>query len=154
MSYRTTLVLPLLAALAAPVQAEAIPAAAPAEGVWLNPSGSVAVRTAPCAVQSGQGVVSGLCGHIVWASAKAKADAQESGIASLVGIELLQDYRLTGSGGWRGTVYVPDMGRRFDSRIETLSSARLPMRLKVSGCLLGGWLCRSQVWTRIAQVPA
>ncbi|MGF7155358.1 DUF2147 domain-containing protein [Novosphingobium gossypii] len=146
MSYRTTIVLPLLAALAAPVQAGAIPAASPAEGVWLNPSGSVAVRTAPCAVQAGQG----LCGHIVWASAKAKADAQDSGIGSLVGIELLQDYRPAGSGAWRGTVYVPDMGRRFDSRIETLS----PARLKVSGCLLGGWLCRSQVWTRIAQVPA
>lgn len=150
MSHKTALVLSLLAALAMPVQAGAAsftaPAASQAEGVWLNPSSSVAVRTAPCAVEGGG---QGLCGHIVWANAKAKADAQDSGIASLIGIELLQDYRPVGSGAWRGTVYVPDMGRKFDSRIETVS----PAHLKVSGCLLNGWLCRSQVWTRIPQVP-
>ncbi|MEE4451613.1 DUF2147 domain-containing protein [Novosphingobium resinovorum] len=136
---RTALLLPLLAALAVPVGASAAPS--PAEGVWLNPSGSVAVRTGACGP--------GLCGRVVWASAKARADAQGSGIASLIGTELLQDYRPAGR-VWRGTVYVPDMGRRFDSRIEPLS----PTQLKISGCVLGGLLCRSQVWTRIAQVPA
>lgn len=135
MLLRTALFLSLLAV---PLGARA---ATPAEGVWLNPSGSVAVRTGPCGP--------GLCGHVVWASGKAKADAQDSGITSLIGTELLQDYRPEGR-IWRGTVYIPDMGRRFDSRIEPLS----PDRLKISGCILGGFFCRSQVWTRIAQVPA
>jgi uncharacterized protein (DUF2147 family) len=116
-------------------------AATPAEGIWLNPSGSVAVRTAPCGP--------GLCGRVVWASTKARADAQDSGITSLIGTELLQDYRPEGR-IWHGTVYVPDMGRHFDSRIEALS----PDRLKISGCVLGGLFCRSQVWSRIAEVPA
>jgi len=135
MLLRTALFLSLLAV---PLGARA---ATPVEGVWLNPSGSVAVRTGSCGP--------GLCGRVVWASGQAKADAQDSGIASLIGTELLQDYRPEGR-IWRGTVFVPDMGRRFDSRIEPLSADRL----KISGCILGGFFCRSQVWTRIAQVPA
>ncbi|PNU06902.1 DUF2147 domain-containing protein [Novosphingobium guangzhouense] len=124
--------------VAAPV---AVNAATCTEGIWLNPSRSVAVRTGAC----GQG----LCGRVVWASGKALADAQDSGVTSLIGTELLHDYRAEGP-VWRGSVYVPDMGRHFDSRIEALS----PDRLKISGCILGGIFCRSQVWTRVAQVPA
>lgn len=140
MLLRTALFLSLLAA---PLAAHA---ATPAEGVWLNPSGSVAVRTGACAPGPSR---PGLCGRVVWASGQARADAQDSGVTSLIGTELLQDYHAEGR-IWRGTVYVPDMGRRFDSRIEPLSADKL----KISGCILGGLLCRSQVWTRIAQVPA
>jgi uncharacterized protein (DUF2147 family) len=116
------------------------PAAAAArtdlDGIWLNPKGSVAVQTQTC---SGR-----LCGRIVWVSASALADANESGIANPVGIELLKDYRRSNDGIWHGLVYVPDMGRSFHSTIVALA----PDRLKISGCLLGSFICKSQIWRR------
>jgi uncharacterized protein (DUF2147 family) len=105
-------------------------------GTWLNPKGTVAVQTQAC---SGR-----LCGRIVWVSAVALADAKESGIANPIGIELLKDYRRSDDGSWHGLVYVPDMGRSFHSTIVALA----PDRLKISGCLLGSFICKSQIWRR------
>ena len=136
-----------LIALLAAVPAAAAPALPPAPaaspgGVWLNPHRSVAVRTGRCG--TGQ-----LCGWIVWASAEAQADARDAGVARLIGTALLQDYRPDGEGRWKGTVFVPDRGRGFLSEIALLS----PGELQVKGCILGGLLCKSQVWTRIAEPP-
>ena len=111
------------------------------EGFWMNPRGTVAVRTGACGAH--------LCGGIVWASAEARADARDSGVDPLVGVQLLEDYRPLGSGAWAGTVFVPDMGRRFASRIEQSE----PDHMVVKGCVLGGLLCKSQTWRRIGQPP-
>jgi len=119
----------------------AAPAPAPADGLWLNPRGTVAVRTGDC-----QGR---LCGWIVWASAEALADAHDSGVDRLVGTELLEDYVPKGPGHWSGSVYVPDMGHHFSSTIVQLGANSL----KVQGCLISGFICRSQVWRRIAKPP-
>jgi uncharacterized protein (DUF2147 family) len=105
-------------------------------GTWRNPSGTIDVRTAPCGDK--------LCGEIVRAAPKAVADARKKGVDELVGVQLLQDYRPSGD-RWAGRVYVPDMGRTFSSRIEQLDGNRL----KISGCLIGAMLCKSQVWTRL-----
>ena len=119
-----------------PAAAAARPDLSGLNGIWLNPKGSVAVQTQAC---SGR-----LCGRIVWVSASALADAHESGIANPIGIELLRDYRRSGDGTWHGLVYVPDMGRSFHSTIVALA----PDRLKISGCLLGSFICKSQIWRR------
>lgn len=111
------------------------------DGLWLNPRNSVAVRTGPCGDR--------LCGWVVWADAQARADALDSGVSQLVGTRLLEDYRPDGRHQWSGTVYVPDMGRHFASYIEQTS----PRQLKIRGCILGGLLCRSQLWTRIDRTP-
>ncbi len=111
------------------------------DGLWLNPHGTVAVRTGPCGDK--------LCGWIVRASPQARADAKDSGVEKLDGLELLEDYRPDGDGGWKGTVYVPDMGHRFSSTI-TQPDAR---SLRVKGCLIGGFLCKSQIWQRIESLP-
>ena len=107
-------------------------------GTWSNPKGTLAVRTAPCGAGE-------LCGAIVWAAPRALADAREAGVARLVGLELFQDYRRTGKGSWRGRVYVPDMGRSFSSRIVQTRSDQLT----ISGCVVAGLFCRSQVWRRV-----
>ncbi|AHE53138.1 DUF2147 domain-containing protein [Sphingomonas sanxanigenens] len=120
---------------ATPAGAE-VPAVATTLGTWINPHGTVKVRTGMCG--------SVLCGHIVWASAEANADAAESGVPRLVGTELLGNYRPAGAGRWRGEVYVPDMGRRFASTIEPQGVDAL----RISGCILGGLICRSQIWHR------
>ncbi|MCU6455334.1 DUF2147 domain-containing protein [Sphingomonas sp. A2-49] len=116
----------------------ALPSDAPI-GRWTNPKGTLAVETGPC-------VRGGLCGQIVWASERAQAEARQAGIADLIGTQLLQDYRRVGTGSWTGRVYVPDMGRSFSSRIRQTSAATL----SISGCLVDGLLCKSQVWHRVA----
>lgn len=123
----------LLAASAGLAQPQ--PAVSPI-GVWQNPKGTIRVRTRPCGEL--------LCGNIVWASPVAMADAREAGVTSLIGTELLSDYRHTGRGRWTGQVYVPDQGRRFYSTIEQKG----PNDLRISGCILGGLLCKRQEWTR------
>jgi uncharacterized protein (DUF2147 family) len=119
----------------------ALPFAAPAQasplGLWQNPAKSVVVRTSMCGPT--------LCGTIVEASAQARADAHDAGIDELIGVSLLRSYRQTGPGAWEGHVFVPDMGHVFFSRIAELS----PNQIRISGCILGGLLCKSQVWTRL-----
>ena len=112
-----------------------------AEGFWLNPRGTVAVRTGDCGGR--------LCGWVAWASPGAQADARDSGVDRLLGTELLQDYRHKAARAWSGSIYVPDIGHRFSSTITLLS----PAELKVQGCLFGGFICRSQVWQRIEKLP-
>ncbi|MHA6722688.1 DUF2147 domain-containing protein [Sphingomonas sp. RS2018] len=129
------------AALALLAAAPAAAAPALPEGIWINPRHSVAVRTGSCGAR--------LCGWVVWASAEAQGDARDSGTGKLIGTKLLQDYRAEGDHRWKGTVFVPDMQRSFDSEIAQVS----PVTLKIKGCILGGFICKSQLWTQIAEPP-
>ncbi|WP_419808177.1 DUF2147 domain-containing protein [Sphingomonas sp.] len=129
----------MMTAVAASVSAA--PAMTIPEGLWVNPHNSVVVRTGPCGAK--------LCGWVVWGSRQAKEDARDGGVADLLGTELLQDYGGDGPGAWSGTVFVPDKGRHFASTIQQLS----PASLKISGCILGGLICKSQVWNRIERLP-
>jgi uncharacterized protein (DUF2147 family) len=133
--------LALIGAGAALAPAAAQPAAPSIYGVWLNPHKSVAVRTGPCADR--------LCGWIVWANAEAQSDARDGGVDRLVGTALLENYRPDGTNSWSGTVFVPDMGKRFYSEIEQIDANDM----KVKGCILHGLICKSQIWHRIADVP-
>jgi uncharacterized protein (DUF2147 family) len=131
---RLAMMLALLPAIAAaPVSIETPPIL----GLWHNPQNTLQVRTQACGGE--------LCGIIAHATPTAEQDAREAGVKQLVGVQLLSGYRETGPGKWSGTVYVPDMGRSFSSRIVQLS----PDTLKISGCLIGGWFCKSQIWTRV-----
>ena len=107
----------------------------------MNPYNSVAVRTGPCGER--------LCGWIVWANQEAQNDARDGGTPKLIGTALLENYRADRPGSWSGTVFVPDMNRRFYSIIQHVG----PDQMKVKGCILGGLLCKSQLWHRIADVP-
>lgn len=105
-------------------------------GRWINPSGSVTIRIAPCGPA--------LCGTVTSASPKAKDDAARAGTPQLVGTKLLTDLASDGDGRWTGQLFVPDIPIRTDATVEQ-EGAR---RIKVSGCAAGGLLCKSQVWTR------
>jgi len=106
-------------------------------GTWENPTGDVRVITQPCG--------DNLCGKVSWASDIAKKDAAAGGTPNLVGTSLLRDYRLTKPGHWKGRVFVPDLGDTYYSRIVQLDAKRI----KISGCILGGLLCKSQIWKKI-----
>lgn len=142
-------VMPLIAALlfagtaaAAPVAPAVASAATPTiVGTWMNPRGTVAVRTGACGDR--------LCGWVVWASAQAQEDARDGGTTRLVGTALLENYRADGDGGWAGTVFVPDRNQRFYSEIAQVDADAMELK----GCILHGLICRSQVWHRIAELP-
>lgn len=119
----------------------AVPAAAaaqsPIEGVWSNPKGSVKVRIAPC----GQA----LCGRVVSATAKAKADAAEGGTRSLVGTTILSNLMPAGANRWKGRVFMPAANRHATGNFSLTSGNRL----RIQGCVLA-ILCKSQTWTRVS----
>lgn len=120
----------ILALAAAPADA-----AAPIEGLWTNPSGSVVIAIAPCGVA--------WCGTVKWASDKAKQDAAK-GTDRLVGAELLSSLRRTDDSRWTGRLFVPDQKLRVKAKLQLLGDRQL----RVSGCALGKSLCKSQLWTR------
>lgn len=111
-------------------------AAVPIIGNWINPRGSVIVTTGAYGDR--------LCGWVSWASSEALSDAREGGTPTLLGTQLLQDYQQTRPNHWSGRVYVPDMGKTYYSTIDQLDA----VRLKISGCVFGGWICKSQIWQR------
>lgn len=136
----------LLVGGAAPALAQApagASAAVPAGvlGRWLNPKRTAVVDTAPC------GTDGRLCGTVACAATDAIEKAREKGTAQLVGTQLLErlEYKPKEK-RWRGKVFVPDFPGRFDAIMTPISYDRV----EVKGCILGGLICKKQVWTRIA----
>jgi uncharacterized protein (DUF2147 family) len=110
-------------------------------GVFRNPSGSVKVRLADCGGQ--------LCGTIVAANAKARADAAKAGQAKLIGMQLFRNLvpvpQPKGAPKrWEGQVYIPDKDKTVSG--HAVLNGRI---LEVEGCLLGDALCKSQDWVRV-----
>ncbi len=127
----------LIAAAPAPTEASEDQTPDPILGVWQNPAGTIEVKTEMCGRN--------LCGIVVEASPSAVADARRSGTAPLIGVHLLQNFVRVDSTAWSGTAFVPDM----DVHVAAHISLSDPNHLKISGCELGGLVCKSQTWTRI-----
>ena len=115
------------------------PAEQAPEGRWRNPSGSVIIVIAPCG--------EALCGRVQWASEKAMSDARRGGTDPLVGTELLTGIKLRNEGRYRARLFVPDINKTSKVELRSLG----PDRLKVTGCAVGGIVCKSQIWTRAAE---
>jgi uncharacterized protein (DUF2147 family) len=107
------------------------------EGIWSNPKDSVQVKAGACGDK--------LCGWVVYASPKAQADAKKAGAPPLIGTTLLRGYRANGTAQWAGEVYVPDRQASYYSTITLIDA----QTLKVTGCILGGLICKSQLWHRM-----
>lgn len=106
-------------------------------GIWRNAGDSVRIRVAPCGAA--------LCGTVVSASERAKADAAAGGTERLVGARLLTDFRRTPDGAWAGRAFVPDLAVTVEGTM-TLAGRDT---LVVAGCLFGTLGCREQRWTRV-----
>ena len=122
--------------LATPTLAAA-PAKSPSYGVWHNPANSVHVAARPCGDK--------MCGVVVWANAKAKADAAKGGSPHLVGMDLFRDFTQVDDKQWKGKVYVPDINKTFSGTVTVINDNTLTGK----GCLIGGIGCKSQTWTRV-----
>ena len=115
----------------------AVPAKHPSYGVWHNPANSVHVAAKPCGDK--------MCGVVVWANAKAKADAAKGGNPKLVGMDLFQNFTQIDDTHWKGKVYVPDINKTFSGTVTVVNAHTLTGKV----CLLGGLGCKSQTWTRV-----
>ena len=128
-----------LAALALAALATATPALAKAPpGTWQNPKGNVRVQFRDCAGEA-------ICGRVVWASADAQAKTDAAGGGRLVGTDLFQRFAATGRNSWAGSVLIPDIGQSVQGTITQTG----PKTLVGEGCLVQGYMCKQQVWTRI-----
>ncbi|MBO9707562.1 MAG: DUF2147 domain-containing protein [Caulobacter sp.] len=127
----------LIAAVAALVGLTSVPAQAADMGVWRNPKDNVRVEIKSCG--------DSMCGYVVYASRKAEADARKSGYQTLVGQQLLRDFEPTGHGNMRGKVFVPTLKVTLSGTAEFIDARTM----KAKGCVLGGVICKSQIWTRV-----
>jgi len=111
--------------------------ASPVVGDWTNPAQSVVVQVAPCGPA--------LCGTVRWASEPARNDAGRGGTQTLVGTEVLRDFKSMRPGQWRGVLFVPDRNVRTRAELIEVEADRLRIR----ACTGGGLFCKSQLWTRV-----
>jgi len=135
---------PLLSALMAAVVLVVVPvrdahAQATTLGTWRNPQDSVHVRAETCEGR--------ICGVVVWASEKAKADARKGGTNSLVGAQLFRDFIQQSDREWRGKVYIPDLRQTFTGTVTIVDQDTI----KAQGCLFGRIGCKSQLWKRVSE---
>jgi uncharacterized protein (DUF2147 family) len=132
----------------APSLAAALPATL--TGTWLTADGTSRVRFEPCQAAT--------CGRIVWIADPVDKDTggpvldknnpkPELRTRTLVGITLLFGLMpVEAPGEWDGHVYNPQDGNTYDV-IITLKSAD---RLELKGCLIAGFLCMGETWSRVA----
>lgn len=118
--------------------AQAPPATDGIYGVWRNPKDSVHVEIKPCGPE--------VCGYVVWANDEARTDARKGSGGELLGRQLLRDFTPGDKGEWRGKVFAPDVNMTFSGRVLVLDAGKL----RAKGCVLGNFLCKTQVWTRVA----
>ena len=112
-------------------------AKAPIEGRWVNPKGSVTVQVAPCGAA--------FCATVIDASAKAKATARKGGTPSLIGTQVMTDFRERGDGTYRGRAFDPKRNIRAPATIRMVGTSTLV----VKGCLLSGIICKEQRWKKV-----
>ncbi|PTW61443.1 uncharacterized protein (DUF2147 family) [Breoghania corrubedonensis] len=116
-------------------------AAADAEGTWARPSGSSQIRIAPCG--------SALCGKLVWLRDKGKKDENNPDTSkrdrSLLGVLTVYGMKPAGENEWRGKVYNAEDGKTYTGKMELIT----PSKLKLSGCVLGGLICKGETWRRV-----
>lgn len=108
-------------------------------GLWYTQSGETQVRFAPC----GKAV----CGTIAWLKTP-RNDTNNPDAAkrnrSLVGQRLVYGLTSSGTGRWSGKLYNFENGKTYSGTLQMKGQNKL----ELSGCVMGGLLCRSQTWSR------
>lgn len=107
-------------------------------GTYLSESGETRVRIARC----GQAY----CGTIVSVQGDAKdtnnPDPNQRG-RSLVGVQMISNITPSGE-GFAGQLYNYKDGKTYSGKMTFQGKA-----MQLSGCVLGGLICRSQTWTKV-----
>jgi uncharacterized protein (DUF2147 family) len=107
------------------------------DGTWLSQSGETRVRVAPCGGSR--------CGTIVWTKTGGKDEKNPDASKrsrDLVGVQMMFGMQTTAD-GWSGSLYDYTSGNVYRGKMKLNGNA-----LELSGCVMGGLICRSQTWTR------
>lgn len=108
-------------------------------GTWLTQNGLSHVRISPCGPSR--------CGTVVWTKAESR-DTRNPDPAlrnrNLVGVRIFSQGRPVAN-GWTGSLYNPLDGNTYTGTMRLRSAAEL----ELSGCVLAGLICQSQIWTRL-----
>ncbi|MBY8976175.1 DUF2147 domain-containing protein [Rhodobacteraceae bacterium NNCM2] len=110
-----------------------------ATGLWQSQPGdegtSIQVEVGPCADQSL------LCGTILRTVGPPPKDAD-----GMIGKVMIENMAPDGPGTWAGgTIWAPDEDETYKAKMEMKGNDTL----YVSGCILGGLICRGQDWARV-----
>ena len=121
-------------------------AADSATGTWRLSNGKVTVKVAPCG--------GGLCGRVVAlkkprdGKGRPRLDKENPNPAlrarPVIGLTILTNMRASGEGSWAGTIYNPDDGNTYSSRMQLMG----PSTMKVDGCVAGVF-CKSMKFIRV-----
>ena len=106
-------------------------------GTWLTQSGDSRVRIAKCGAA--------LCGTIISSTYQKDVNNPDPKLRdrNMVGVQMISDIRPS-SDGYSGQLYNPQDGKTYTGKLKVMS----PTTLQLSGCVLGGLICRSQTWTK------
>ncbi len=134
-------ILTLTAAFAG-IVGSAAQAAQPVTGRWATVDGKAIVQIAPCGQH--------LCGKIEKivkpTPGRPQTDIKNPDPAlrskPLVGLALLSGFKDDGD-LWRGTIYDPEGGKSYTSKVSRNSDGTL----KVQGCI--AFFCKTQTWTPV-----
>lgn len=107
------------------------------EGIWQNRNGTLEVQVAPCGPK--------YCGTVVGARGQAVVDARDGGVKRLIGTLVMKDYAPAPDGSWRGSVFVPNLGRHLSSKLTFVDANTV----QITGCALAGLICRAKMWRRL-----
>lgn len=113
-------------------------------GTWKSAvndeGGFIHVEIGPCASDGNK-----VCGIIKDAFNVDPAKVDEARRAELKGKTIIADMVADGANEWDdGTIWAPDDDKTYSSSMELKGNT-----LEVSGCVLGGIICRGQDWTRL-----
>ncbi len=124
-------------AMATMLMASAAFAADPS-GTWLSESGKTKVHIAPCGVA--------FCGTIVWVAGPQQNDVNNPNAAKhvrpLVGSTMIYEMKPDGD-SYKGALYDYTSGKTYTGKLKANGDT-----LELSGCVLGGLICRSENWSR------
>jgi uncharacterized protein (DUF2147 family) len=107
-------------------------------GTYLSETGETRVRIAKCGAAH--------CGTIISVQGETKdVNNPDAGLKSrsLVGIQMISDIR-PAQDGFTGKLYNYKDGRTYTGKMTFAGKA-----MQLSGCVLGGLICRSQTWAKV-----
>jgi uncharacterized protein (DUF2147 family) len=109
-------------------------------GEWAVKDGTAHIRVADCG--------GALWGVISWTKGTPGKDVNNPNPAlrdrSIMGLPILINMH-PGGGRWDGEVYNAEDGSTYTSHISLVS----PDVLSIEGCVLGGFICGGENWTRV-----
>ncbi|WP_374547115.1 DUF2147 domain-containing protein [Rhodoblastus sp.] len=98
-----------------------------AEGVWMREDGASKVQFSPCG--------GGLCGTVVW--------LKNPNSKAHIGQKVFFDMARADQTSWTGQAFNPEDGKTYSGKIVVNGK-----KLRTSGCVLGGLICKSMNWVR------